>query len=148
MASPTPDDVIQFIKDTHQNTVLAALDIRFVDFDPDAVALEVDVSERLFQNAGIVHGGVYVLLAESAASTAAALSVDVTRYRVAGQEINANHLRSVTEGTVRATARPVHRGSTSHVYAIDVTDQDGRLVCVSRCTIAVREIRGAGPAAG
>lgn len=140
MTAPSREDLIAFIEEHHAKTVLGTLGVRYTSYEPDAVTVEVDADERLHQHAGIVHGGVYVLLAESAASTAAALSVNVLENRVAGQEINANHLRSAVSGTIRATARPIHRGKTTHVYNIDVTDQDGRLLCVSRCTVAIRPV--------
>jgi uncharacterized protein (TIGR00369 family) len=138
---PTTDDVIQFIRAQHAHTVLGALDIQFEKFDAQETIVTTTVSERLFQHGGIVHGGIYVLLAESAASTAAALAVDVTKVRVAGQEISAAHVRASTGGVLRAIARPLHRGRTSHVYDIRV-ENDGRLVCACRCTVALRPIAG------
>lgn len=136
---PSKEQVIGFMQARDAHTVLHALGVRTVQFDADCAVVEVEVSERLFQHAGIVHGGVYVLLAESAASIAAALSVDVSRFRVAGQEISASHVRASTQGTLRAEARPLHKGRTSIVYSIDVTN-DGKLVSTCRCTIAVRPI--------
>jgi 1,4-dihydroxy-2-naphthoyl-CoA hydrolase len=132
----------KIVAEVDANTVLGALDVRITSYDPDAVTVETEVSDRLFQHGGIVHGGVYVLLAESAASTAAATCVDITTFRVSGMEINANHLRSVTSGALKAVATPVHRGQTSHVYRIEISDQDGRLISVGRCTMAIRRIPG------
>ena len=128
------------VAEVDARTVLGKLDVRITSYEPDAVTVETDVSERLFQHGGIVHGGVYVLLAESAASTAAACCVDITRFRVSGMEINANHLRSVTSGSLTAVASPIHRGQTTHVYGVEITDQDGRLISVGRCTMAIRPI--------
>ncbi len=134
------EDVIRFFEATYEHTVLKTLGVRIESFDAEAMVVAVDVDERLHQPAGIVHGGVFVLLAESAASMAAAMTVDLAKYNVAGMEINANHLRPVRSGTLRATARPLHVGRTTLVYAIDVTDEQNRRVCVSRCTIAVRSL--------
>lgn len=131
------EELLAYIAAIDPKTVHGTLGIRFEALEADGVTVAVDVDERLYQHAGIVHGGVFVLLAESAASTCAALSVDIARFDVAGMEINANHLRRVTAGTLRATARPLHRGGSTHVYGIEV-DNDGALVCVARCTIAVR----------
>ena len=128
------------VAEVDAQTVLGALGIKITSYDPEAVTVETEVSDRLYQHGGIVHGGVYVLLAESAASTSAALAVDITRYRVSGMEINANHLRSVTSGALRALSTPIHRGKTTHVYGVEITDDRQRLVSVSRCTIAVRAI--------
>lgn len=131
-------DVIDAV---HGDTVLGALGMRFTKLDKDETTVEVDVGKHLFQHAGIVHGGIYVLLAESAASTAAALAVDILENRVTGMEINANHLLPVTDGALRATARPIHRGKTTHVYGIEVLDDKDRLVSIVRCTVAIRAIR-------
>lgn len=133
----TREDIIAYVQATDPKTVHGTLGIRVEAFDKDATTVAVDVDERLFQHAGIVHGGIFVLLAESAASMCAALNVDIEHFDVAGMEINANHLRKVTSGILRATARPLHQGSTTHVYGIDV-ENDGEKVCLSRCTIAVR----------
>jgi uncharacterized protein (TIGR00369 family) len=128
----------QYVEQVDPQTVHKTLGISYGRLDPDEVTAETEVDERLFQHAGIVHGGVFVTLAESAASMCAALNVDIARFNVAGMEINANHLRRVTSGKLVATARPVHRGGRTHVYAVELHN-DGELVCVSRCTMAVRE---------
>lgn len=120
---------------------LATLGMRLEALDPDRVVVATDVDQRLFQSFGVVHGGIYVLMAESAASVAAGLSVDVSKYLTLGMSINANHLRPVSSGTLRAIATPIHRGKSTHVYHIDVVDQDDRKVSVSRCTIAIRPNR-------
>jgi uncharacterized protein (TIGR00369 family) len=136
---PSREDVVEFLRQQDPHTVLHTLGIQVTSFDPDCVVVETEVGERLFQHAGIVHGGVYVLMAESAASTAAALTVDVTRFRVAGQEISASHVRASTQGRLRAEARLLHKGRTSLVYAVNV-ENDGKLVSTCRCTIAVRKL--------
>lgn len=132
------EELIAFIQARDPHTVHGALGIRIETYDAEACVVAVDVDERLYQHGGIVHGGIYVLLAESAASIAAAFAVDMTRFEVAGMEVNANHLRKVTSGVLRATARPIHRGRSTLVYGIDVCDAEGERVCVSRCTVAVR----------
>ncbi len=136
---PSKDDVIAFIRDRDAHTVFAALGIEVTKFGSDETVVEVDVTEKLFQHAGIVHGGVYVLLMESAASICAALTADVTKNRVAGQEISASHLRPATEGRLIARARPVHTGKTSIVYTCDV-ENGRRMVSTGRCTMAIRPI--------
>lgn len=141
MSAPTLDEVKAFIAARDPHTVHGALGVRVRSYD--GPVLELDVGERLFQHAGIVHGGIYVLLAESAASFAAAMSVDIERSRVVGQEISASHLRAATAGVLVATARAIHRGRTSHVYAIDVeneVDGEKRLVSTCRCTLAIRPL--------
>jgi uncharacterized protein (TIGR00369 family) len=136
---PAHDEIVAFIRAQDAHTIFAALGIIVARFGADETVVEVDVGERLFQHAGIVHGGVYVLLMESAASICAALTVDVRQHRVAGQEISASHLRPVTTGRLVARARPLHVGRTSIVCACDV-ECGGKLVSTGRCTLAIRPI--------
>jgi uncharacterized protein (TIGR00369 family) len=137
MTMATREELIRFLDEGTPRTVLGALGARIEKYDADETVVACDIDERHLQHAGVVHGGVYVVLAESAASTAAAFSVDIEKYRVAGQEISASHVRPATSGTLRATTRPLAKGKTALVYAIDVTC-DGKLVSTCRCTVAVR----------
>jgi len=86
---------------------------------------------------GVLHGGASVALAETLMSFAARLTVDLARFQVFGQEINANHLRPVRSGWVTGTARPLHIGRTTQVWTCEIRDDEGRLACISRMTIAV-----------
>lgn len=138
---PTQDAVIDFIRETDPRTVHQTLGLRITRYAAEGCVVETEVSERLFQHSGIVHGGIYALMAESAASTAAAFAVDVTQFRVAGQEISCSHVRPATTGSLRAEARLVHRGKTVLVYLADV-ENDGKLVSSCRITMAVRPLAG------
>jgi 1,4-dihydroxy-2-naphthoyl-CoA hydrolase len=129
-----------WLRERYPHTVLQTLGIHIDSYDADRVVVSAEVSERLFQPMGIVHGGIYVLMAETAASIAAAMSIDPLREVVMGMEINANHLRPVSEGTLRAISSPLHKGRTTMVYHIDILDQKDRRVAVSRCTMARRLI--------
>lgn len=102
----------------------------------DRVVVSLDVTPRTHQPWGLLHGGVSVVLAESAASIGANRNTPPGMLAV-GQEINANHLRPKSDGTIRAVAVPVHVGRTSHVWSIEIRDDAGKLVCISRCTLAV-----------
>jgi len=93
--------------------------------------------ERTRQPYGLIHGGANVLLAETVGSAAAAQVVDRSRFRCVGLEINANHLRAVRSGWVRAFARPLHMGRTTQVWDIKIYDDQERLSCVCRFTVAV-----------
>lgn len=134
--------LIEAFEALNEKTVFQALGIRVESYDPAAVRVAIDVDERHLQHAGVVHGGVFVVLAESAASLAAALTVDIGTHAVSGMEINANHLRPVSSGKVVAQATLLYQGKTTMVYNIVLTDAAERLVCVSRCTIAVRKREG------
>ncbi|MGC8201751.1 hotdog fold thioesterase [Aliiroseovarius sp. PTFE2010] len=112
------------------------LGIRVTDFGDDYIAATMPVEKRTHQPMGLLHGGASALLAETVGSVAANLAAPPGHICV-GQEINANHLRGVSKGTVTGTARPLHIGRRSQVWNIDITDDSGRLICVSRLTMAV-----------
>ena len=95
------------------------------------------VERRVHQPFGILHGGASVVLAETVASTGAYQNVKERGMVAVGLEINANHLRSVRSGTVTATATPIFQGRTTEVWHIEIKDEAGKLVCVSRCTLAI-----------
>ncbi|HJY38918.1 MAG TPA: hotdog fold thioesterase [Steroidobacteraceae bacterium] len=115
------------------------LGIEFTEIGPDFLRARMPVDERTRQPFGILHGGASVALAETLGSTAAGLVVDPDKYRVVGQEINANHVRAVSEGFVIGTTRPLHVGKRSHVWEIRIEDEQDRLVCISRITMFVME---------
>jgi 1,4-dihydroxy-2-naphthoyl-CoA hydrolase len=115
------------------------LSIEFIEIGPDFLRARMPVDERTHQPFGILHGGASVALAESVGSMAAAHVVDRSKFRVVGQEINANHVRAISQGFVIGTARPLHLGRRSHVWDIRITDEQERLVCISRLTMFVVE---------
>ena len=133
------EELVGLIEERSPHTVFAPLGITVVSYDPDALQVALDIDERHHQHLGMLHGGVSVLLAESAASLAAAMSVDLRTTIVAGVDISATHLRPKQTGRLVATARPLFRGRTTHVYEIAINDEDGSLICASRCTIAIRK---------
>jgi len=111
------------------------LGIEFEELTPQRVVATMPVDHRTKQPAGLLHGGASVALAETVASVGAGLSAGEGRMPV-GLEINANHLRSVTGGRVRAVGTPLHIGRTSSVWDVRIFDEQERLVCISRCTVA------------
>jgi 1,4-dihydroxy-2-naphthoyl-CoA hydrolase len=118
------------------DTAMIPLGIRFTEIGPDYVRGTMPVDARTRQPYGMLHGGASVLLAETLGSTAAGLCVPQDK-GVVGIEINANHLRGVRDGTVTGTARPLHVGASTQVWEIRIEDDAGRLVCISRLTLAV-----------
>lgn len=127
------------IEKLRPNTLIELLDITFTDIGPDFIVGRMPVNARVYQPFGVLHGGASVVLAETLGSMAAALVLDETKYMCVGQEINANHLRGLSSGYLTGTARPFHIGATSHVWGIEMRSDDGKLVCVSRLTVAIRE---------
>ena len=120
----------------HVGTTVAHLGIEFLEVGDDFIRARAPVDPRTRQPLGILHGGVSVLLAETLGSCGAAFA-SAPGTRAVGLDINANHLRSVTEGWVTGTARPVHVGRTTNVWQIELVDDQGRLTCVSRITMAI-----------
>lgn len=114
-----------------------ALGIRVTELGQKRVVATMPVDERTRQPFGLLHGGASVALAETVASLGAFANIDATGSAAVGIEINANHLRSKRDGTVTATATPIHIGRSSHVWTIEIADEAGRLICVSRCTLAI-----------
>jgi len=119
------------------DSMVEHLGIRFTLIGSDYLVATMPVDETTKQPLGLLHGGASVALAETVGSTAANLCVDFDQAFCVGMEINANHLRPVTGGKVSARAEPIHIGRTSHVWSIRITDDRGRLICVSRLTMAV-----------
>ncbi|HEX8135966.1 MAG TPA: PaaI family thioesterase [Pyrinomonadaceae bacterium] len=130
--------LLDMMRNRSEQTVLKTLGIEIESCEPERVRLSMQVDERHHQYTGLLHGGVSVVLAETAASIGAALNTDLSRYTPVGVEINANHLRSVTRGRVTAEAVPVYKGRQMTVWAIEIRDERERLVCVSRCTLALK----------
>jgi len=120
-----------------QGTIADSLGITITEIGEDFVRGTMPVDRRTHQPMGILHGGASVVLAESLGSMAANFCVDVGSHYCVGLDINANHIRAVRSGLVTGTARPVHLGRTTQVWEIRIEDERGRLVCVSRLTMAV-----------
>ncbi len=118
-------------------TMIQHLGIVFSEVGDDFIRATMPVDERTHQPHGMLHGGASVALAETVGSMGAAMCIDRSQYFCVGQEINANHVRSVRRGQVTATARPVHLGGRSQVWAIDIVTDSQDLVCISRLTVAV-----------
>jgi 1,4-dihydroxy-2-naphthoyl-CoA hydrolase len=125
------------VRQLSRNTLDEQLGIEFSAFGDDWLAATMPVDRRTVQPFGLLHGGASVALAESVGSIGANLCVDVAKYRCVGQSIYANHLRGVREGLVTGTARPVHLGRSSHVWAIEIRATAGQLVCAVQLTVAV-----------
>ncbi len=119
------------------DTAIRSLGIEITEFTDDSIRGRMPVDGRTRQPGGVLHGGSSVLFAETLASWGSSFTVDRERFHCVGMEINANHTRPVASGWVLGEARPITRGRTTQVWDIRITDEQGRSVCVSRCTIAV-----------
>ncbi|WP_032112156.1 hotdog fold thioesterase [Candidatus Paracaedibacter symbiosus] len=116
------------------------LGIEVIDIGDDYLTMRMPVDDRTRQPRGLLHGGASCVLAETVGSVASFLCVDAEKYVVAGLEINANHVRGISEGYVVGTARPLHIGRSTHVWDIRIeAEATKKLICVSRLTVAVLE---------
>lgn len=120
-----------------KNNMLEHIGIEFTEIGSDYLQAKMPVDNRTKQPAGLLHGGASVTLAETLGSMGAFLCVDPQKYTSVGVEINANHLRSVTEGFVYGKAKPIHIGRKSQVWEIKIHDDRNKLICISRITLAV-----------
>ena len=119
------------------NTMSEFLGIQFTEIGDDFLTATMPVTNRTKQPIGILHGGANVVLAETVASTAANAVIDLKKFYCVGLEINANHIRSVTEGLVTAVTSPIHIGRTTQIWQINIYNEAGKQTCVSRMTAAV-----------
>jgi 1,4-dihydroxy-2-naphthoyl-CoA hydrolase len=122
---------------TPPQTMLTTIGIEITEQTAERVVARMPVAPAVMQPFGLLHGGASVALAETVASVAAYMNVDQEKFNVVGIEINANHLRAVREGVVTGVALPVSVGRRIHVWDVRISDDKGRLVCISRCTVAV-----------
>ncbi|WP_118193967.1 hotdog fold thioesterase [Albibacterium indicum] len=115
------------------------LGIRFAEFDDRSLTATMPVDTRTHQPWGILHGGASVVLAETVGSYASGLIVDTAQYMPVGLEVNANHLRPVSSGEIKAVCAPIHIGRKTHVWDIKIYNEEGKMVCISRLTVAIIE---------
>lgn len=120
-----------------KGTIIETLGIEVLELTAERTVCTMPVNEKTRQPFGLLHGGASVVLAETVASIGAWAGIDQENEVAMGMEINANHVRSVASGIVTAVGVPLHRGKSSAVWEIKITDEQDRLVCISRCTIAI-----------
>jgi 1,4-dihydroxy-2-naphthoyl-CoA hydrolase len=129
----TVDDLNNF----QEQTLVSNLGIRYTEVGDNYLKATMPVDARTKQVAGILHGGASVALAETLGSTGANLTVDRKQKLCVGLDINANHVRAMRSGQVTGTARPLHIGGSTQVWEIRIIDDQDKLVCISRITMAV-----------
>jgi len=113
------------------------LGIKFIAIGPDYLKATMPVDHRTKQPMGLLHGGASVALAETMGSVGASVCIDMGKQHAVGLEINANHIKSARSGFVTGTARPIHLGKGTHVWGIEIHNEDQQLVAVSRITMAI-----------
>ncbi len=137
MQPTDPHDVARGLDERARHLMPGVLGIETLEASGDRMVMRLPISDAVRQPFGILHGGATVALAETVGSIGTWLGIDHDRFMAVGLEINCNHLRPVRDGAITAEGVPVHRGRTTWVWDIRVRDEQGRLVAISRCTIAV-----------
>lgn len=127
---------LNILNASSKNTLIEHLQIEYTHWDEGSISATMPVCHFTHQPLGMLHGGASVVLAETLGSVAANFSVNDDYYCV-GLDINANHVRAMRKGVVTGKAEPIHLGSTTQVWQINIVDERERLVCTSRLTIAV-----------
>lgn len=125
------------IKPLGYGTMTEHLGLEFLEVGKDFIKAKLPVDNRTIQPYGLLHGGASCVLAETLGSIASFLVIDSSQYLCVGIEVNANHIRCAREGFVYGVCSPLHLGSTTHVWDIRITDEKGKLVCISRLTVAI-----------
>ena len=125
------------LKDLTKNTMADFLGIEWTEIGDDFLEISMPVNERTKQPYGILHGGASCVLAETVGSIASAMVIDMDKFYCVGLEINANHVKSATEGLVTAKCIPLHLGKHTHVWDIKIYDNSRKLICISRLTVAI-----------
>src|SRR6476620_10522597 len=128
---------LESVQQRGAGTMVEHISIAMVELGQDFLVGTMPVDQRTVQPMGILHGGASVALAETLGSLAANLVVDPHHKYCVGLDINANHIRSANQGSVKGKASPVHLGSSTQVWHIEIRDALNRLVCLSRLTVAV-----------
>ncbi|MDU2064498.1 MAG: hotdog fold thioesterase [Sporomusaceae bacterium] len=127
-------------KTNYKNSMLEVLGIEFVELSPERVVATMPVNQNSRQPYGLLHGGASVALAETVASEGTCQAIDRSKYYAVGMEINANHLRGKRDGIVTAVATPIHKGRSTMVWNIQIHDEQEKIICMSRCTMAIVSI--------
>jgi 1,4-dihydroxy-2-naphthoyl-CoA hydrolase len=124
-----------------KGTVMELLGIEAREVTKEKIVLTMPVTSKTYQPMGSLHGGVSVVLAETAATMGAWMNIDQEKQAAVGLEINANHIRPKKNGILTATATPVNLGHTVSIWDIRITDEKENLVCTSRCTLAIVDLK-------
>lgn len=128
---------VDLLNQHRQGTLAETLGIEVTELGEDFIRGSMPCDERTRQPFGLLHGGASVALAETLGTIAGNLCLDSDRYLAVGLEVSANHLRPVTRGSVHGTARAIHVGRQTQVWDVRIEDDEGRMSCISRLTLAV-----------
>lgn len=134
------DFTIENVRTLRNNTLNKHLGIEFLEIGTDYILAKMPVDDRTRQSRGMLHGGASCVLAESLGSIASNLCINMRKQKAVGLEINANHLRPVFKGFVTGKVTPISLGKSIHVWNIDISNEAGKLNCISRLTTAIVDL--------
>ncbi|MEM6641661.1 MAG: hotdog fold thioesterase [Bacteroidota bacterium] len=138
-----PEDLqIDALNNLGEGCMVEHLGIRFTEIGPDYLVATMPVDERTKQPLGLLHGGASVALAETLGSVGATCCLDLTKQYSVGLEINTNHIKSAKSGLVQGKASPIHLGKSTHVWSIEIRNEENQLVAISRITMAILDRKG------
>lgn len=132
---------VEEINKMSSGTLMEAIGIEITDFTEDSISGKMPVDERTFQPMRLLHGGASIALAETLGSVASHLSIDHKTHFAVGQTVSSNHIKSAKSGYVYGTARPKHLGRSTHIWEIEIRNEDNELVNTTTLTMAIREKR-------
>jgi 1,4-dihydroxy-2-naphthoyl-CoA hydrolase len=135
---------LESVKPFSKGTMIEHLGVEWMELGKNFLKAKMPVDNRTWQPYGLLHGGASCVLAETLGSMASHLIIDSANFYCVGIEINANHIRSAKEGFVYGTCSPLHIGSSTHVWDIRITNEDGKLICISRLTVAIMKKKMSG----
>jgi len=128
------EKILKICNETSKNTLMETLDIDYIDVGEDFLLAKMPVTPKVHQPDGVLHGGAMVALAESVGSAASFIFLDASKYFVRGIEISANHVKSIKEGFVFAKAVIIHKGRTTQLWEIKITNEAGELISLCKLT--------------
>ena len=131
------DTIWQMWEKKFSDSLMSSLGIEVDHLGPDRVTGKMPITGRVHQLYGMLHGGASVAFAETLCSVAAYVHINPDTQYVVGVEINANHVRGAVSGMAYGEAKPIHIGRTTQVWAIEIKNEEGKLLSVSRCTVGV-----------
>jgi 1,4-dihydroxy-2-naphthoyl-CoA hydrolase len=135
---------VEDLKSLGNGTMTEHLGIELIELGKNFLKAKMPVDHRTIQPYGLLHGGASCVLAETIGSVASHLVIDPSEFYCVGIEINANHIRSAKEGPVYGTCSPLHIGSSTHVWDIRITNEEEKLICISRLTVAIMKKKVSG----
>lgn len=128
------EKILKVCNDIRKNTLLETLEMEFTDVGENFLVARMPVNSKVHQPDGVLHGGATVALAESVGSAASYVFLDGQKFYVRGIEISANHVRSIKEGDIFAKATMLHKGKTTQLWEIKITDEEGQLISLCKLT--------------